>query len=140
MCRDLLAVESPIFDENFIGSRTRNDHPGHINPRHIALEGYGITNWTALVSRELDSRGSQEFIIGVVSRQGKHKIVLDCHFAFRRVQPDVIGRNLLHRTVEIGSDLPVLDAVLNIRKDPVLHMRVHLGTAMYQRYPRSMPP
>src|SRR5579864_1215446 len=34
---DLLAVEAAILDEDFIRPRSRNNHSGHIDSRHIAL-------------------------------------------------------------------------------------------------------
>ena len=42
--------------------------------------------------------------------------------------------------VEVGLDLSVLDAVLEVGLDPVLHVMVQLRSAMHQRDARAVPP
>ena len=46
---DLLTVKPAIFNEDFIGSRTSDDHSGNIDSRHIALESLRVAHWAALV-------------------------------------------------------------------------------------------
>src|SRR5215470_11928240 len=48
--------------------------------------------------------------------------------------------NILDIAFKIGSDLSILDAVFNVRKNPVLYMPVHGRFTMHKRNARSVPP
>src|SRR6266481_7533254 len=76
----------------------------------------------------------------MVSSQGKDKVVLDGEFARGGLHYDMVGCNLLHRRVEVGSALAVLYPVLYIRQYPIFHVRVHLRTTMDERDPGAVPP
>src|SRR5215467_638275 len=132
MGRDLLAVKAAILDKNLVGARSGHDHTCNIDSRHVALERNGIAHRTTLLGREFDSHGAKKFIVGMISGEREDKVVLDSHLAFRRVQYDAICFDLPDGAAEVGSDLPVLDAVLDIGEDPVLHVRMHLRPAIYE--------
>jgi hypothetical protein len=46
---DLLAVEAPVFDEDFVSPGTGHNHASHIDSWDIAFERLGIANRTALL-------------------------------------------------------------------------------------------
>ena len=61
-------------------------------------------------------------------------------FAIARLQQYMISGNLLDCSVEIGSNFSVLDAVINVRQDPVLNVGVHLRPAVSDSHASAMPP
>src|SRR6266566_8147724 len=118
MCGDLLTVEPAIFYEDLIRPGTGDDHPRHVDSRHITLQRDWIADRAALLRRKLNSHGPEKVVIGVVSSQGKHKIVLDRRLSVRGLKDDVVRRNFLHSGLEVGRDVTVLNAVLYVRQDP----------------------
>src|SRR5262249_13850654 len=138
--RDLLAVEATVFDEDFIGARTCHDHTSHIYAWNIALKGHGIAHRPTLLCREFNTHGAKEIVIGVISSEGEHEVILDGDFAFGSLQDYMVEGNLLHGGVEVSRDLAVFDAIFNVRTNPILHMRMHPGPAVNQGDARSMTP
>src|SRR5215469_10555245 len=140
MGSDLLAVEAAILDKNLVGARSGHDHTRDVDSRYVALERNRIAYRTTLFGGEFDSHRAKKFIVGMISGEREDKVVLDFHLAFRGVQHDVICLDRLDRAAEVSSDLTVLDAVLDIGENPVLHVRMHLRPAMDEGDSRSMAP
>src|SRR5436305_5538768 len=47
---DQLALEAAILYENFVGAGPSDDHAGHVNSRHIALQRFRIAHRPALLA------------------------------------------------------------------------------------------
>ena len=58
----------------------------------------------------------------MISGHGEDKIVLDCLAAMRRLDDYAVRRNFFYLGAEVRLHIAILDAVFNIRLDPVLHV------------------
>src|SRR5438094_8837458 len=76
----------------------------------------------------------------MVASQCKDEIIFQMKHTLRSVEHHVIIRNLSDTTLEVGGNLVVLDAVLDIRLDPILHVIVHLSTTINQRHTGTVTP
>src|ERR1035437_3226391 len=137
---DLFAVKAAVFDENFVGPRSRHDHPRNINSRNIALQRDRIANRAALLLRQFNPHAAQKIVVRMVANQGEHEVILQADRAARRIDKNVVDADFLHRTVEVSLDLPILDAVFNVGLDPVFNMMVELPVAVDQCDTGSVPP
>ena len=60
-----MAVESAVFDEDFIGIHPGDDDPRQINARHVAFEGFGIADGPHCLGIDLHTHAAQQVEIMV---------------------------------------------------------------------------
>src|SRR5439155_16521420 len=70
----------------------------------------------------------------------EHEVVLQTDWPLRRVQVDVVRQDFQHRAAKIGRDVSILNAILDIGQDPILHMIVHFCSAMHQSHAGAVSP
>ncbi len=70
--------------------------------------------------------------VEVIAGHRKNEVILDRQRAFRSFKLNRILLDDHHARVEMGLDLAVLDAVFDVRLDPVFNVAVHCGIAMNQ--------
>src|SRR6516162_7707099 len=66
--------------------------------------------------------------------------MFQCDFTLRGVDAEAISLNLDYARVKVGPDFSVLDAVFDIRLDPVLHRIGDFATPMDQGHAGARPP
>src|SRR5437868_4438003 len=120
-----LSVAAAVLNEDFVCSRSRNNHARYINSLHIALQCHQVAQGPALICRKLDSHRTEKVIIRVISRHGEDEIVLQTKFALRRLDQNMIGIDLGDRAVEVCRDFPIFDPIFNVGKNPVFNVIVH---------------
>src|SRR5271170_4597949 len=120
MCRNLPPVETAVFNKNFVGARTRHDHARKINPGYVALQALSIAHRKQVLTFQPNAERDQEFEVRMVPGQRKYAVVPKLLQTLRSVDPDTVRANLGHCTGKIRSDLAVLDAILDVRQNPVL--------------------
>src|ERR1700730_13860471 len=76
----------------------------------------------------------------MVASHGEDKIVLQADRTFRGFEVDRVGLDLLHSAAEVGGNFAILDAVLNVGQNPILHVAMEFRPAMYQDHARAVPP
>ena len=134
-------MESTILDEDFIGAFPGDDDTGEIDSRDIALERRGIAPRAAIVGLiETHPQPLDEVKVGMVAGERKDEVVRQRYRAFRRFEPHIVFGDVDYRAAEVCFDLSVLDAVVDVGEDPILHVAVHLRAAMDERYSGAMPP
>src|SRR6185369_1798053 len=72
--------------------------------------------------------------------QGQDKIVRDSESALLGVQNHFARKDLLYCRVEVRSDLAVLDAIFDVRLDPILHLWRDARAAMHHGDSRAVAP
>ncbi len=76
MVRNQPAVKSSILNKDLVRPLPRNDHPGKVNPRHIALERPWIAHRAAIIRRvQPHSQTFYEGEVRMVARQRKNKLI-----------------------------------------------------------------
>src|SRR5579862_3440595 len=76
----------------------------------------------------------------MVASHGKDKVILQLEWTVRGLEIHVFNSDFRNRTAEVGSNLAILDAVFNVRQNPVLDVIVQLGSTMHQGHARPVPP
>src|SRR5882757_4633720 len=137
---DLFSVEASVFNKDLAGARTGHDYTGYVDARKVAFERYGIADGTVLLGRQIDPNAGQEIVIGVVSGQRKNEVIFQALRTSRSVEHNEVRTNLEDSAIEIGRNLTGLDAVLDVRPYPILHVRMNLGAAVDHCHASSMPP
>src|SRR5438477_6177965 len=117
-------MEASILDEDLSGLRSSDDHARQINSGNIALQCLGIAHRTHVITilRKLHTDGAQEIEIRVIASKRKDKVILQALFAVGSADAHEIFADLAYRAVEERFHLASLDAVLDIRLDPILHV------------------
>src|SRR3974390_1410442 len=77
VCGDQLAVEASILDENLVRLRARDNHPGHVDSGHVALQRLRIATRTELLRGQLDPDAAEKVVIRMVSRESEYVVVVD---------------------------------------------------------------
>src|SRR5437588_3808735 len=138
--RDLLAVETPVLDEDLSGLHAGNDNAGQINSGNVAFQGLQITYRPHLRRFKPNAYFPQKIEVRMVTRHGQNEIVLQDYLTCRTGKDNGRGCNRFYRRVKVSLDLCILDAILNVWLDPVLHPRTDSRSAINQRDTRAMPP
>src|ERR1700733_6497532 len=122
---DLTAMESAVLDENLVSAHAGNDHSGEVDTRYIALQRLRIARRAAVFPFHLYANRSQKIKVGMVPGQGKDKIILQSNQSLRRQQLDRVFRDAGHGAGKVGSDFAVLDAIVDVRQNPVFDVVMH---------------
>src|SRR4029077_3462305 len=95
------AMKPPVLDEDLPGSRASQDHTGNIDAGYVALQRLWVARGTQVIPRQLHSHTAQKFKIRMVSRQRKHKIILDLQRASRSFDSHAEWHDLHHRAAKV---------------------------------------
>src|ERR1700685_2536982 len=76
---NLLAMKAAVLDEDFVGTRPRDDHPSNVDSGDVAFERHWIADRTALLLRKFNAHAAQKIVVRVVANQSQHKVVLQAH-------------------------------------------------------------
>src|SRR5665213_4106916 len=112
-------MKAPILNKDFIGTRTGNDHTCQVNSRHIAFKTSSIAARTSVRPFKANTERFKEGKVRMIAGHRKNKIVCHTHPALRRLKQDRVRQNLNNLRIEVRRDLAGLDAVLDVRLDPV---------------------
>ncbi len=115
-------MKAAVLDEDFVGVGAGDDDSGQINSRAFALQRLGIRDGLRRGRIQMDPVVGHELEVGAVAGHGKDEIVLDGDFAFRRLQHHFVRPDLFDDRVEVALDFAALDAVFNVRLDPIFHV------------------
>src|SRR6267143_1725539 len=131
---NLLAVEAPIFNEDFTRMVSADHDSRQKYARHIALVRLRIHRWFVRGGIQRDAQGAQKFEVRMVARQrknlnGRHRILA-------RVirDPDVSGFDALHIGFEKRANLAGLNAVFDVGPHPILDCGAKFGAAMHESH------
>src|ERR1035441_10753243 len=81
---DQFAVETAIFNEDFIGLGAGYDDPRNVDSWYVRFQSLWIAHRPQLFGRQFDADAAQEVVVGMVSGKRKHKIVFQTDRARRR--------------------------------------------------------
>src|SRR5689334_10932512 len=132
-------MKASVFDEDFAGMPPPDDHPCQVDSRHIALQRVRIQRWSSAFGVELHTQTLDERKIRVVAGQGEHMfcrkplslpMLLNHYF--------VLGE-LLNAGIKERLDLACLDAVFDVRANPILEGSTQFFSTMHQCDSRSIP-
>jgi len=141
MFGDELAVEATVFDEDFVGSLAGDDDSGKIDTGNVALKCGGVADGAASVGLvEGNSQTFNKAEVGVIAGEGEDELVGQDDFAFGSCQIDVVFVDPCDVGAEVGLDLAVLDAIVDVGEDPILDVPVHLGAAVNKGDLRTVTP
>ena len=129
---NLFAMESAIFDKNFAGVISADHHSGDENSPDIALMREWVHGGLVGLRIERDPQGSQEFEVRMVSRQCKNLIRRQCHFTGVIGNHNAAVFDSLHLRFKQRANLPSLDAILDVRPNPILDCRAQFRAPVNQ--------
>jgi hypothetical protein len=134
-------MESPVFDEDLAGAIAGYDDTGEIDAGDVALERCRIADGATIIGGvQLDAEVLDEAEVGVVAGEGEDEVVGDDLGAFGGGEGHVIFRDAGDNCVEVGGDLAVLDAIVDVGEYPVFDVAVHLRAAVDEGYAGSVAP
>ena len=120
VCNDLFAVETTIFNEDFIGVAAGNDHAGKINSRDIALACFRIAVWPGRSGIDFNADVTQEIKIGMISGECINVIVLNASTLTLGVfEPYGVRRNFFDGGFHVCPDGAFFNAVLDVGANPI---------------------
>ena len=61
-----------------------------------------------LLLRQFNAHAAQKIVVRMVADQRQHEVVLQAHRPARRIHHHMVDADFLHRTAEVGLDLPAL--------------------------------
>src|ERR1035437_10349654 len=138
---DEFAVEAAVLDEDFVGALAGDDDSAEVDSGDVGLERCGVAHGTAVVRVvELHAEALDEVEVGVVAGEGEDEVVGDGQAARGRGDGYVVFGDVGDIAGEVGGDLAVPDAVVDVGQDPILHVGVHLLAAMDEGNARAVAP
>jgi len=135
-----MSVEAAVFDEDLVGAHAGDDNAGQVNAWDIALEGLRIADWKPVGALETDPHRLKKTEIEMVAGHGEDKVIFERDAAQRRLHRHCVWSDFDHFGMKVCLDFAVLDAVLNVRLDPVLHVWLNPCPAVNQRDARAAAP
>lgn len=136
-----MAVESAVFYEDFVGSLAGYDDSGEIDAGYVAFERCWVAEGATVVAAvELYAELLDEIEVGMIAGEGEDEVVFEGQRAFGRGEFDFIFGDVGDSAVEVRLDLAVFDAVVDIGKNPVFDVLVHLRAAMDEGDARAVAP
>src|SRR5438067_1135585 len=128
---DEFAVEAAVLDEDFVGALAGYDDASEVDAGNVGFERGRVAEWAARVGLvQCDAEALDELEVRVVAGEREDEVVANRERAGRRLQRDLVFGDVGDAGVEVSRDLAVLDAIIDVGQDPVLHMPVHLRPAV----------
>src|ERR1039458_3276847 len=141
VCGDELAVEAAVLDKYFVGALAGDDDACEVDAGDVGFERGRIAYGAAVVRLvQFHAQPLDEVEVGGIADEGEDKVVGQRDRAGGRGQGDVIFGDFGDGGVEVGLDLAVLDAVVDVGQDPVLDVGLHLGAAVGHGVAGALPP
>ena len=123
--RYLLAVKPAVLDKDLVGARSGHNHPRQVDARHIAFQGLWIADGKTIGAFEAHSHALQKGEIKPIAGHGEDEVVRQNLAPRRCFDNHRIGGDFNDIRVEKRLDFSVLDAIFDVRLDPVLYMRLN---------------
>src|SRR5437879_8595470 len=119
---NLFADQPAVLDEDLGDLVARRHTARHKDAGHRGLERFGIDRRPSRLRIERDPHPREQLEVGVETDQWIHTIGWNMLFVAERDAHDYLaGRDLGHLARHSRLDLALLDAVLEIRAEPILH-------------------
>ena len=128
---DLLTVKAAVFDKDFTGMVSANDYASQIQTRNIAFEGLRVESRLIGLRIELDAELAQKIEVGMVSGKGKNMHSRQCRGTARAADMHGIRLDADDMSLKQGRDLASLDAIFNVRPNPIFYGRAEFGAPVH---------
>ena len=132
-------MEAPVLDEDLIRMHSRNQNSSQVYTRPVALKCVRIGLRAPSGRVELDSHMPQKLDVRVITDQGEYEIVFEPLLPIRRPDTDAVFGDVFHGGAQVPGDLAFLEAILNVRFDPVLDGVAQLRLPVDEGDPRTGP-